>query len=203
MGKIKNLTAVASEKIQRLLARVKELFESKQMSTRDARALKIGVVAVGIFAASLVYRAVFLGDSELSDEVSLLGGKAVQITTLKKEYQRSKELLRRSGGSLKEETEPLLSVAEKSLIRNGIERSSFSIKGTREIAQSIGVENERAIQVQMSNVHLSKVLNVLYYFRDSKTILKVSDVRIKTKFDDPSYADVSFRLSTFSFKESG
>ncbi len=203
MEKVKNLAAAVSEKIRRLPAKAKELVDAGQLSPRDLRALRIGVAAVCLFVSFLIYRALFTGDSEPSKEVDLLGGRVEQITTLKKEYRRSKELLNRSGGSLKEETEPLLSVVERALIKNGIDRTSFSIKGTREEDQSEGIENERAVQVQMNNVQLSRTLNVLYYFRESRTILKVSDIRIKTKFDDPSYADVSFRLSTFSFRKSG
>ena len=103
---------------------------------------------------------------------------------------------------MKEEREALISVAEKVLVRNGIDRRSFSIRGTNPSVRGKGINRERAVLVKINKVPVPRVLNVLYTFQKSKTLLKVSDLRIKTRFDNPNLSDVSFQLSTFSFSES-
>ena len=129
-------------------------------------------------------------------------GQLNEIRAIKEEYRYSRDILAKVSGPMKEEKEALISVAEKALIRNGIDRRSFSIRGTNPSVRGKGIEREKAVLVSINKVPIPRVMNILYSFQKSKTILKVSDLRIKTRFDNPNLTDVSFRLSTFSFSES-
>lgn len=199
---LKSLLSAVLERTKPLAQRVRELIDRGELSTRDVRALKIAVAALAVFILFSAYRAVFPGGSAVKSEVSQVRLQLNEMRSLKEEYRYSRDLLAKVSGSMNEEREALISVAEKVLVRNGIDRRSFSIKGTNPSVRGKGINRERAVLVKINKVPVPRVLNVLYTFQKSKTILKVSDLRIKTRFDDPNLTDVSFRLSTFSFSES-
>lgn len=202
VDRLKSLLGAAGEVTEPVVRKVRGLIETRDFSARDIRAIKIGAAALAVFLAFSVYRAVLPGGSAIRSEVSQKKLQLNEIRTLKEEYRYSRDLLSRASGTMKEEKEALISVAEKVFIRNGVDRRSFSIRGTNPSVRGKGIERERAVLVKINKVSVPRVLNILYVFQKSKTILKVSDLRIKTRFDDPNLTDVSFRLSTFSFSES-
>ncbi len=199
---LKSLLSAVLEKTEPLANRVRELVDRGEFSARDVRALKIAAAALAVFILFSAYRAVFPGGSTVRSEVSQVRFQLNEMRSLKEEYRYSRDLLAKVSGSMKEEREALISVVEKVLVRNGIDRRSFSIKGTNPSVRGKGINRERAVLVKINKVPVPRVLNVLYTFQKSKTILRVSDLRIKTRFDNPNLSDVSFRLSTFSFSES-
>ena len=199
---LKSLLPAVLEKTEPLARRVRGLIDRREFSARDVRALKIAVAALAVFILFSAYRAVFPGGSAVRSEVSQVRLQINEMRSIKEEYRYSRDILANVSGSMKEEKEALISVAEKALVRNGIDRRSFSIKGTNPSGRGKGINRERAVLVKINKVPVPRVLNVLYTFQKSKTLLKVSDLRIKTRFDNPNLTDVSFRLSTFSFSES-
>lgn len=203
IDRLKLLLGAVGERAEPVARRVRDLIGARDFSAREVRAIKIGAVALAIFLVFSVYRAVLPGGSAVRSEVSQMRVQLSEIRALKEEYRHSRDLLAKVSGSMKEEKEALISVAERTLIRNGIDRRSFSIRGTNPSVRGRGIERERAVLVKINKVSVPRVLNVLYVFQKSKTILKVSDLRVKTRFDNPNLTDVSFRLSTFSFSQSG
>jgi hypothetical protein len=203
IDRLKSLLGAVGKRTEPVVRRVRDLIGTRDFSTRDVRAIKIGVAVLAIFLVFSVYRAVFPGGSAVRSEVSQMRLQLNEMRAIKDEYRYSRDLLAKVSGSMKEEKEALISVAEKVLIRNGIDRRSFSIRGTNPSVRGKGIKRERAVLVKINKVSVPRVMNVLYVFQKSKTILKVSDLRIKTRFDNPNLTDVSFRLSTFSFSESG
>ena len=201
--KLKSLLGIIGKRTEPVVRRVGDLIGTRDFSARDIRAIQIGAAALAIFLIFSVYRAVLPGGSAVRSEVSQMRLQLNEIRALKEEYRYSRDLLSKVSGSMKEEKEALISVVEKTLIRNGIDRRSFSIRGTNPSVRGKGIERERAVLVKINKVSVPRVLNVLYVFQKSRTILKVSDLRIKTRFDNPNLTDVSFLLSTFSFSESG
>ena len=200
--RLKSITGVVLEKTEPLTKRIRGLIERREFSERDVRAMKIAAAVLVLFLVFSIYRAVFPAGSVIRSEVGLMRGQLNEIRAIKEEYRYSRDILAKVSGSMKEEKEALISVAEKTLIRNGIDRRSFSIKGTNPSVRGKGIEREKAVLVRINKVPIPRVMNILYSFQKSKTILKVSDLRIKTRFDNPNLTDVSFRLSTFSFSES-
>lgn len=202
MQGLKSLLPAVLGKAEPLARRVRELIDRGEFSARDIRALKVAAAALAVFILFSAYRAVFPGGSEVKSEVSQVRLQLSEMRSLKDEYRYSRDLLAEFSGSMKEERDALISVAEKALVRNGIDRRSFSIRGTNPSVRGKGINREKAVLVKINKVPVPRVINVLHTFQRSKTILKVSDLRIKTRFDNPNLTDVSFRLSTFSFSES-
>ena len=197
-----SLLGAVRQKTEPLERRARDIAGRRDFSPRDIRALKIGAAVVAVLIVFSVYRAVFPGGSAARTEVSQMKLQLNEIRAIKEEYRYSRDLLAKVSGSAKEENEALISVAERVLIRNGIDRRSFSIRGTNPSVRGKGIKRERAVLVKVNKVEVPRVLNILYSFQKSRTMLRVSDLRIKTRFDNPDLTDVSFRLSTFSFSES-
>ena len=203
IDRLKSLLGTVGERAEPAVRRVRDLIGARDFSAREVRAIKIGAAALAIFLVFSIYKAVFPGGSAVRSEVSQMRLQLNEIRALKEEYRHSRDLLAKVSGSMNEEKEALISVVERTLVRNGIDRRSFSIRGTNPSVRGKGIERERAVLVKINKVSVPRVLNVLYVFQKSKTILKVSDLRIKTRFDNPNLTDVSFLLSTFSFSQSG
>lgn len=199
---LKSLLPAVLHRAEPLALRVRELINRGEFSARDIRALKIVAAALAVFVLFSVYKSVFPGGSSVKSEVSQVRLQLNEMRSLKEEYRYLRDLLAEVSGSMKEEKNALISVAEKALVRNGIDPGSFSIRGTNPSVRGKGISRERAVLVKINKVSVPRVINVLYTLQRSKTILKVSDLRIKTRFDNPNLSDVSFQLSTFSFSES-
>ena len=200
--RIREILGTLSSRLGSARRRAEEYLEKRDFSPRDMRAAKIGGVALCALVLFSLYRAASPDGPGMRGELEILRAQMREVRTIGQEYRYSSDLLRRAG-SLGEEKEALISVAERALLGNQIARDSFSIRGTNPSGNSEAVEGERVVVVQVNSVSLSGLINVLYAFQESDSILRVSDLVIKTRFDDPSLTDASFRLSTFSFGDSG
>lgn len=204
MGRFRDFLGAVSSRLSVARGRAEAFMEEMGLSARDMRFLRIGAALLFVLLLFMAYRAVVPDGPGLRSELKLLKAQLGDVRALKDEYRYSSGLLRRVSGSMKEEKEALISVVERTLVENQISRESFSIRGTNPSGDGSDIiEGERVVVVQINRVPLSSLIDVLYSFQNSGSILKVSDLTIKTRFDDPSVTDVSFRLSTFSFREAG
>ena len=198
----RELLETISRKLGSARRRAEEYLEKRDFSPRDLRAAKIGGVVICALVLFSLYRAASPDGPGMMGELEILRAQMSEARTIGQEYRYSSDILRRAG-SLEEEKDALISVAERALLGNSVARDSFSIRGTNPSGKSEAVEGERAVVVQVNSVPLSSLINILYAFQESDSILRVSDLVIKTRFDDPSLTDASFRLSTFSFRDAG
>lgn len=198
----RNIAGILLSGLNAARRRAEEYVEKRNFSRRDLVAAKAGAVVVGALLLFSLYRAVSPDGSGLRGELELLRAQVREVKAIGKEYRYASDLLRRVG-SLREEKEALISVAEKALLGNQIGRDSFSIRGTNPSKKSKMLEGERVVVIQVNSVPLANLIGVLHSFQQSGSILRVSDLTIKTRFDNPSLTDATFRLSTFSFREAG
>lgn len=204
MEKLRTFLETVSSRLSAAKSGAEAFMEEMGLSARDKRFLRIGAVVLLALFFFTAYRAVVPDGQGLRSELRLLKAQLGEVRALKDEYRYSSGLLRRVSGSMKEEKDALISVVERTLVGNRISRDNFSIRGTNPSGDAPEViEDERVVAVQIKRIPLSTLIDVLYSFQSGGSILKVSNLTIKTRFDDPSVTDVSFRLSSFSFKESG
>ncbi len=196
-------------KIKDFFADIKKTLQGKinvsEITERD-RYILFG--CLGIFAAVLIYLTVFSFTSAVSSlekKVLVLENDLQRVSELKTEYVISSKRLKQL---IKENPKqgPLISTVEKLLLAENIDRKKFSItdknkrnKVTEEIY------NEKSVGVTIKQIPLGKVIDVLYAFQsNSKTsYLKVKGLRVRTRFDSSNLVDLSFRVSTFEFKDVG
>ena len=181
--------------------RVISFLNQKQISERDRRAFKFAIWAVVIFFGFMVFKWIFIGKDVDRRRVFELRKQLHQVRELRSEYEYSKDLLKRLTASIKREEEALISVVEKVLVDNRIQRTLFSIKDSNTKTDKTGeFYEEKAVEVDVKKITLQKALDILYSMQTRDSFLKVSDVKLKTRFGEENLLDLSFRLSTFEFK---
>ncbi len=185
-----------------LQPRIKKLTDYINSSQRDKKTVYI-VLAVVFLLVLIVFYNVFAGNSEKHQrQISALEGNLVKVRSLAGEYRQKKRQLEQLSGAIKKEDESLISVIEKIFIDNGIRRNRFSIKDSKlDESYSYELSGEATVQVELKEVPFKRVIDVLYSIQSRDSFLKVSNLRIRTKFNNSEMVDVSFKLSTFEIAQ--
>jgi len=171
-------------------------------SERDQKAIILGIAIFSVLVLYLIFHSINSGTSNLSKEVEQLQVQLVDVNDLRSEYLDSKKKISIIASRIKKEDEALISVVEKILVAQNIERKNFSIRDTN--SRTPGSEDlfdENSVNVDVKRVSLKNFVDVLYDIQAKSSFLKVSDLRIRTKFDNPDLMDVTMRISTFDFKK--
>ncbi|HSG29922.1 MAG TPA: hypothetical protein VLB82_00080 [Thermodesulfobacteriota bacterium] len=193
-------------KIKELFAGIRESIESNinisELTERD-RYIIYGVA--GFLAVIIIYLAVFSFSSKVSNlekRVLTLETDLQRVADLKSEYIESSRQLKNLVKSGSKQTGPLISVVEKVLLSESVERKNFSIKDRNQRSKDAeDIYNEKSVEVQIKQIPLGKMIDILYAFQSKNTNLKVKGLRIRTRFDNSNSVDIYFMVSTFEFKE--
>jgi len=182
----------------------KDKFLSKTLSSeRDKKVLTLGAVCLTLFVLFFVYQSYSTKVAQYEKKQQALREELIKVKTLTEDYRESRKRLQTLTSSIKKEDEALISVLEKILVDNQIDREDFSIKdsNTRGKNDTEDLYEVTSVQVDIRRVPLYKIIDVLYKIQTRKSFLKVSDLQMRTKFDKPELVDASFKLSTFEFKK--
>jgi len=176
--------------------------ENINLTDRDRKLL---ISIVGFFILLIIYIAIFSFGSAVSNlekKAAKLQQDAIKVKELKEEYLKSSNTLKRLMKGSKRRSTPLISEVEKILLGENIDRKDFSIrdKQVRDKSEE-EIYDERAVDVEIKNVPLNKMIDILYSVQTRPSNLKISGLRMKTRFDNSNSIDVYFRVSTFEFKE--
>ena len=179
---------------QYLSVRLEEALNSE----RDRRAIYIGAALLSFFILMAFYNTFVKNSNKYQNQSTALEEQFIKVKSLKNEYKQSKQRLDELSKTVKREDEALISVVEKILVDNQIERTSFSIKDSK-LGESYSdqISDESTVQVTLRKIPFNKVVDILYSIQNRDSFLKVSNLRLKTKFDKPEQVDASFKLSTF------
>lgn len=194
------------EELYKRILHIKQLIfqrvGSSLSSDRDRRAIVIGSIGIAFFILFFSFQSFSKSYTNYQKRVKILENQLQKVRSLTSDYKSSKDRLEELTKSVRKEEEALISVVEKILVDENIERTSFSIKDTNvRLFSSDDLYDEKSVQVDIRKVPMNKVIDVLYKIQTRKSFLKVSDLRLKTKFNAPELIDASFKLSTFEFKK--
>ncbi|MBI2485891.1 MAG: hypothetical protein HYW01_02835 [Deltaproteobacteria bacterium] len=185
---VKNLKNQFNERFQRILA-----------SDRDRKALILGAIGISILVIYLIFHSFSSGGARLVKKAETLEADLKKIESLRSEYIQSKRRIDEVTSNIKSEDEALISVVEKVLIDAQVERGSFSINSRTDTTGDL--YDEKSVDIEIKKLPLNKAVDVLYKIQTNPSFLKVSKLRIRTRFDNSSLMDASFRVSTFKFKQ--
>lgn len=171
-------------------------------SERDKKILILGGVFLVLFILFYVYQSYSSQVDKYEKQAVALEQQLVKVKALARDYEESTNRLESITRSIKKEDEALISVLEKILVDNRIQREDFSIKDSNtRISDTEDLYDVTSVQVDIRRVQLGKLIDVLYNIQTRESFLKVSDLKMRTKFDKPELIDASFTLSTFEFKK--
>ncbi len=187
--------------INGIYSKLRELIKQKNPlngSQTDKKVVFMGLAVLFLFVLVIFYN-MFIGNAgKYQKQLSVLEKDIKKVRLLADEYRQSKQRLDELSGAIKKENESLISVAEKIFIDNGIRRKNFSIKDSKlDEKYSYELSGEATVQVDINEVPFRRVIDVLYSIQSRDSFLKVSNLRVKTKFNNSNMVDASFKLSTF------
>ena len=190
------------QKLRYVVQFLSEKLENSLKSERERRAIFIGIGAIVALILFVSFNTFFRDSNKYQKQTQALEAELITVKSLGVEYGLLKDRLRELTKAVKKENEALISVVEKVLIDNDIERTSFSIKDSKIVLpDSEDLYDESTVEVNVRKVPFNRVIDILYSIQNRDSFLKVSDLRLKTKFDKPELVDVSFKLSTFEFRQ--
>jgi len=116
------------------------------------------------------------------------------------EYNNMKARLKKTEDSLKKGYDSQLSTTLENLAEKvGIQENIQSQK-EKPVAPS-ELYDESIVEVRLSKVTLPQLIDFLYSIEsDRKKLLKVKDMRMRTRFDNKQLFDVTFQVSTYKLQ---
>jgi hypothetical protein len=190
--------------IKRAFSELRERVLRLSSSERDVRAVRIGIAGLCLLIVYIVFHTFSSGTERLEKQVKQLETELVRIENLRSEYEGSKKRIEELSSRIKEENEPLISVVERILLDENIDRKNFSIKDVNlRTAESEEFYEEKSIDVELKDLSLKDLVDILYKIQNTPSFLKVSNLNISTKFNKSDSMTVKLRVSTFEFRELG
>lgn len=189
------------QKIQDLIEKSREKFYSLTSTERDRRALLLGGSAIVIIVIYLVFHSYSSGTDHLQKRSAQLEKELREVIVLKAEYEDSNKKIVELSSKIKKENEALISVVEKILLNEKLDRTNFSIRDVNSRTNSNeDFYEEKSVDVELNKISLSNLVDILYKLQN-KPSLKVSNVNISTKLGKSDSINVKLRVSTYEFKQ--
>lgn len=193
-----------TQNVKKVIGDLREKLSRHSTTERDRRAIIIGAAGLCLLVLYLIFQSFSSGTDRMEKRVSQLESELIRIEGLRSEYLQSKKRISELSSEIREEEEPLISVVERILLDENLERKNFSIKDVNlRTSQSEDFYQEKSIDVELKNLSLKDLVDILYKIQNAPSFLKVSNLNINTKFDKSDSMTVKLRVSTFEFKEVG
>ena len=191
------------EKIRALLEQGREKLYSATSTERDRRAVLIGGAVVIVIVFYLIFQSFSSGTDRLEKRSAQLRGELREVKVLKAEYQDTQKKIVELSSKIKKENEALISVVEKILLEENLDRKNFSIRdvNTRTNSEEDFYE-EKSVDVELNKIALQDLIDILYKFQN-KPSLKISNLSMSTKYDKSETMNVKLRVSTYEFNQVG
>jgi len=189
------------ENIKVFIDRYREKLQTLLSTDRDRRAAIIGGVTIVLVVFYLVFHPFSSGTQALEKRFVQLEKELKEVKELKAEYENSNKKIAVLSSKIKNEKEALISVVEKILLDEKLDRKNFSIRdvNTRTNSDEDFYE-EKSVDIELNKISLSNLVDILFKVQN-KPSLKVSNLSISTKIVKSDSMNVKLRISTYDFKQ--
>jgi len=189
------------QNILELSEKFREKYYTLIATERDRRALLMGVSVITVIVLYLVFHSYSSGIDSLQKRSVQLQKQLGEVKALKAEYEGSNKKIAELSSKIKKENEALISVVEKILLNEKLDRTNFSIRDVNSRSNSDeDFYEEKSVDVELNKISLNTLVDIMYKLQN-KPSLKVSNLNISTKFDKANSMKVKLRVSTYEFKQ--
>lgn len=190
------------EKIRGYIAQIQEKLGSAVSSERDRRALLLLGVGAVVLILYLVVQSFSSSTERLEKKVAALDLELKKVKSLSVEYEQSTKRMSELAGKIKKHDEPLISLLEKVLVSENIQRTNFAIRdvNTRGSDEEEELYEEKSVDLELKKISLQDLVDILYRIQNQNSFLKVSNLNI-SKVKQADSVNVKLRVSTFDFKK--
>lgn len=166
----------------------------------------LAMIAVGFVLLIIVLLPISLASSKIGRMEKSLNQSSEEMGSIVYEiedYDEAKNKLKLMEDGLKSGYDTALSTTIENLAsKQGIQGNIESIK-ERPIVPS-ELFDESIVEVRVNKVTLSQLVDFLYSIEYDKTkLLRVKELRMRTRYDDAQLFDVSFQVSTYRLQQEG
>lgn len=190
------------ENLRAIIDQIREKIQRIQSSKRDKRTIKASVAVLSIIILLLIFRFFISGAERLEKQANILETDYKKVTSLRKQFLEFKQIKTELTSTIKSGDEALISLLEGILVDEQIDRGSFSIKDSNSrVTKDEDLFDEQNVDAEIRKIPLYKLVDLLYKINTNNSFLKVSKLRIRTRFDNPDLIDVNFRISRFKLKK--
>jgi hypothetical protein len=190
------------ENLRAIIDQIREKIQRIQSSKRDKRTIKASVAVLSIIILLLIFRFFISGAERLQKQANILETDYKKVSSLRKQFLEFKQIKTELTSTIKSGDEALISLLEGILVDEQIDRGSFSIKDSNSrVTKDEDLFDEQNVDAEIRKIPLYKLVDLLYKINTNNSFLKVSKLRIRTRFDNPDLIDVNFRISRFKLKK--
>ena len=161
----------------------------------------IGGVTIVLVVFYLVFHSFSSGTASLEKRSVQLEKELQEVKVLRAEYESSNKKIVELSSKIKKEKEALISVVEKILLDEKLDRKNFSIRDVNSRTNSDeDFYEEKSVDIELNKISLSNLVDILFKIQN-KPSLKVSNLNISTKADKSNSMNVKLRISSYEFKQ--
>ncbi|MCA9507326.1 MAG: type II secretion system protein M [Myxococcales bacterium] len=171
---------------------------SSWFETLSAREKKLLALLFSAFIVLLIFLTLYIATSKISDKKANLvknQSQLAQIIALEGEYRSAKEKNESMVESIRSNDISLLSMIPKVASRLGL-----TVKELTEQRRPLGKTDnvEVSVKVNLTKLSMDKVSALIEQIEDeNQGIVKVTRLKINTRFDEPDLLDVQMTVSTW------
>jgi hypothetical protein len=123
-----------------------------------------------------------------------------QVLTLSKTYARLKQRIATTEGRLKRHGDfSILSYLEAEADRMGVKKHIIQMKPKPGVTTRFYKENQ--VEIRMEKVTLPLLQRYLFQIENAQELMRIRELRIRPRFDNPNYLDVRFQVSSYEILE--
>lgn len=164
----------------------------------------LALIGAGLLALFIVLLPISLASSKIGKmekNLNLSKNEMGNIVYEIDDYSRKKSQLEAIEGGVKTGFDTALATTIESLAQKAQMQDNIESIKERPVAPS-ELFDESSVEVRISKITLQQLINFLYSIEyDKDKLLRVKDLRIKTRFDNKQLLDVSFQVSTFRLQQ--
>lgn len=190
------------ENIKSFIALVREKIQTVTSTERDRRAIMLLGAVVFVLIFYFIFHFFSSGTERLEKRAKVLESELKRVLVLSAEYEDSKKRIVELAGKIQKDDEPLISLVEKILLAENIERKNFSIRDVNTRGSDTeDFYEEKSVDVELKKITLKDLVDILYKVQTKQSFLKVSNLNITMKFNKADSINVKLRVSTFEFEQ--
>ena len=167
----------------------------KNLAEREKNVLIGGALILAlliiVFGIILPYRAALTG---LDAKIEQQKGELQQVRALQAEFNQLKREMARREGKLKRGGGSAFSAIESIVARLGIRDKLVAMRPQPTLERE-GMQVE-TVAARLEKIDLNQLISLLKSFENASTLLNVTSMQIKTRFDDPTRLDAELRIET-------
>jgi len=200
MALIKEMFSLEKLKESRLLSPLIQRFE--ELPPDQKKIAAIGGAAIVIF---FIFFLIYMGQTKVSrlrDEIELKRENLKLLSKYEQQFRKQEALLLALEREAKQQSADfsLLSLLESSATAAQIGRESIESISPKQLPpEEFFIETEATLQ--LVRITLKQLTNYFYKIETSPYHLTIKEVKIKPRFDNPQFLNVTFKVTSFKPKE--